>query len=254
MNIKNYYLYVKNNKSIQFLIGLFLILIAFSYPVNAWSVEQNYNNLAGTYRFFDIEYININTQPLILNVKVTNECDINLESWTNLIVNGTSMQDIGFVEFCNTFITLTDSIFFVIPPNAIYKIAQGSAGGGTPVLNLWYESNGTDDLPIQNVSNDNFLKSIKISDFINYNYNYTIFLNGTYWKELKKDDILLIPDDSSILIYIPSPIKTSTDNIWNLSIKPMLFTMIGFILSWGILIILVCYSLYLIQRKIRKGY
>lgn len=108
-----------------------------------------------------------------------------------------------------------------------------------------------------NITSSNY-KIIKIEDNLNINYineyQYEVYLNNFFFGYFKKDELIYIPDNSNITIIIPSPIKTSTDNIWNLSIKPQLFTMIGFILSWGLLIVILCYGIYRVQRKIRKGY
>ena len=86
------------------------------------------------------------------------------------------------------------------------------------------------------------------------NDKYEVLLNNYFIGYYTKNDKIFYPDNSNLTIIIPSKIKTSTNDIWELNIKPMLFTMIGFILTWGLLILIICYVIYLIQRKIRKGY
>lgn len=85
-------------------------------------------------------------------------------------------------------------------------------------------------------------------------YEYEVLFNNNFVGNYKKTDKIFYPDNTNITINIPSFIKTSTDNIYTNNIKPMLFNMIGFVLSWGLLILLLSYSIYRIQRKIRKGY
>ena len=53
--------------------------------------------------------------------------------------------------------------------------------------------------------------------------------------------------------YIPSSIKTSTDDIWNTEFKPSLLFMVGLI-PYGFGILLLITAIYYIQRRIRKGY
>jgi len=85
-------------------------------------------------------------------------------------------------------------------------------------------------------------------------YKYKVLINNSFFGYFGKDDNIFYPDNSNITIIIPSPILTDTNNIWILSIKPMLFNMIGFMLTWGLLLIIILYVIYRIQRKIRKGY
>lgn len=96
------------------------------------------------------------------------------------------------------------------------------------------------------------------SMFLIENYKYEVLLNGFFIGYYSKNDKIFVPDNSNITVIIPSPIKTSTDDIWNISIKPQLFTFIGFLLSWGfgllITISLVGYVIYRIYRKSTKGY
>jgi len=113
-------------------------------------------------------------------------------------------------------------------------------------------------LPVKGELNTSEYKFITISELniipLIPDYNYTVLINDSFLGYYGKDDNIFYPDNSNITIIIPSPILTSTDNIWELSVKPMMFNMIGFILTWGILIIIICYILYIIIRKIIKGY
>lgn len=111
-----------------------------------------------------------------------------------------------------------------------------------------------------NITPSNF-KYITLEEFSIYlidDYKYEVLLNGYFIGYYAKNEKIFIPDNSNITIIIPSPIKTSTDDIWNTSIKPQLFTFIGFLLSWGfgllIIIFLIGYIGYRVYRKIKKGY
>jgi len=85
-------------------------------------------------------------------------------------------------------------------------------------------------------------------------YEYPVLFNNSFVGNYKKTDKIFYPDNVTITIIIPSLIKTSTDNLWRDNIKPQAFNVIGFISTWGILLLLICYAIYKIQRKIRKGY
>jgi uncharacterized membrane protein YecN with MAPEG domain len=79
-------------------------------------------------------------------------------------------------------------------------------------------------------------------------------INNNFVGFYGKDENIFYPNNSNITIIIPSPILTSTDDIYTNSIRPMAFNMIGFLLTWGLLIIIICVVIYYLQRKIRKGY
>ena len=85
-------------------------------------------------------------------------------------------------------------------------------------------------------------------------YKYKVLINNNFVGFYGKDENIFYPDNSNITVIIPSPILTSTDDIYTNSIRPMAFNMIGFLLTWGLLIIIVCVGIYYLQRKIRKGY
>lgn len=112
-----------------------------------------------------------------------------------------------------------------------------------------------------NITSSNY-KYITLEEFNLFlmmdDYKYDIILNGYSIGYYGKNDKIFIPDNSSIIVIIPSHIKTTTDDIWNISIKPQLFTFIGFLLSWGfgllIIISIIGYVLYRIYRKMMKGY
>jgi len=99
-------------------------------------------------------------------------------------------------------------------------------------------------------------KIIKLDDSIVnlMDSKFEIYINGQFLGYYTKNENIFIPDNSNVTIFIPSDILTSTDNIWTTNIKPMAFTVIGFTLTWGLLIIIVCFILYRIIRKIWKGY
>ena len=85
-------------------------------------------------------------------------------------------------------------------------------------------------------------------------YKYKVLINNNFVGFYGKDENIFYPDNSNITVIIPSPILTSTDDIYTNSIRPMAFNMIGFLLTWGLLIIIICVGIYYLQRKIRKGY
>jgi hypothetical protein len=85
-------------------------------------------------------------------------------------------------------------------------------------------------------------------------YKYKVLINNNFVGFYGKDENIFYPDNSNITVIIPSEFLTSTDNIYTTSIRPMAFNMIGFLLTWGVLIIIVCVGLFYLQRKIRKGY
>lgn len=118
----------------------------------------------------------------------------------------------------------------------------------------------------ENIIYDNITSSnykYLMLDEINYfgllsDYKYDVLLNGSFIGSYEINEKIFIPDNSNITVVIPSPIKTTTDDIWNTSIKPQLFTFIGFLLSWGFGLIIVFsvigYVIYRLDRKRRKGY
>ncbi len=118
-----------------------------------------------------------------------------------------------------------------------------------------------------NIIYDNYsvsqYKFINLNDFndiipLMNDYKYKVLIDGKFNGYYSKDDNIFYPDYSNITIILPSPIKTNTDNLWEKTIKPMAFTSIGFIITWGILLILLIlligYILYRVYRKIIRGY
>lgn len=112
-----------------------------------------------------------------------------------------------------------------------------------------------------NITSSNY-KYLTLDEFSTFfiieDYKYEVLLNGYFIGYYGKNEKIFIPDNSTITIIIPSPIKTSGDDIWGTSIKPQLFTFIGFLFSWGfgiiLLISLIGYVFYRIWRKTTRGY
>lgn len=91
-------------------------------------------------------------------------------------------------------------------------------------------------------------------------YKYKILLdihNGKGYKLMGyygKDDDIFLPDNSSVIVFVPSPIKTNTSDLWLYNVKPNLITLLGFSITYVPYIIIVAIIIYYVQRKIRKGY
>lgn len=113
-----------------------------------------------------------------------------------------------------------------------------------------------------NFTTSNF-KFITLDDNINNlpivgDYKYKVILNGNFLGYYGKDEDIFYPENSNIIIYVPSPIKTSTDNVYDTSIRPILFTAVGFLITYGLTIIIIIailgYIGYQLYRKIKRGY
>jgi len=224
---------------ILFFILLFVLLIN---PVTGFDLELDTNISYPTTRDFNTEYINNHSYPIIVRVSYLLDITIDI-GFTNLRVDGVIIDSQGFYELIST--TKTGfSHHFIVPSNKTYEIIQTGNITQFSII-IWTEYKTSDDLPViyQNVTNENNLKSFIISDDLNIDYltdyNYTIFLDGVYWKEISKDEILLFPDNSSIIIYLPSPIMTNFDDITDYS-KTYLYISIMYVMGFllGLLIII----------------
>lgn len=120
-----------------------------------------------------------------------------------------------------------------------------------------FEYNNSLNISINNnyynisLNNSNLFKSIIISDLTNIKYlnqyNYSIFINDTYYKDIQLNEILLYPDNENITIYIKNNINTNIDDTYNIG-KIYLTLGIMYFLGFGILILIIV----IIGRKIIK--
>ena len=94
-------------------------------------------------------------------------------------------------------------------------------------------------------------KILKIKDDINIkyinDYEYTIFLDGNYYGKFKKDENILIPDNSNVVIHLNENIKYDVSNAYDI-VKPSLIIIVGFFLSFGIFFI----ALYVLYKKFKR--
>ena len=99
------------------------------------------------------------------------------------------------------------------------------------------------------------LKTFIIEDkanikFIN-EYEDPVYFNDNLYGKFKQNEEIFYPDNTNITIGIPSKITTDTSNIWETFVKPLSVNIIGFPLTYGILIIIVIYFIYWILNKRR---
>jgi hypothetical protein len=107
-----------------------------------------------------------------------------------------------------------------------------------------------------NISTNNY-KSFIIDDSLNNqyfnDYNYLIYINNSFLGTYKKGEMVFYPDGSNITIYFSPPIKTNPDNLYNTIVKPTLITVLGFLFTWGLLILLILFIVFKIYKDyIRK--
>jgi hypothetical protein len=95
-------------------------------------------------------------------------------------------------------------------------------------------------------------KVIKISDIMNNalsNYKYEVFFNNNSVGFYEKNDNIYYPDNITIDIYTPSPVKTDVSDIYHTFILPTMFLIMGNILSWGILAIIIIFMAFKLWRS-----
>ena len=85
-----------------------------------------------------------------------------------------------------------------------------------------------------NISTSNY-KVLKIDDITNFKYlneyPYVIYIDGNLYGKFQKDEEIMIPDNSEVTIYVPSPVKSDLASSYDLgkSILGMgLFLFLGF--------------------------
>lgn len=95
-------------------------------------------------------------------------------------------------------------------------------------------------------------KQIRITDDINIKYfneySYDIYINNSYFGTFKKDDLITIPDDSDIIIYVPNNLQTNFNDTSDF-VKRYLY--IALISLSGIIILLIA-GFLLIKKLWRK--
>lgn len=95
-----------------------------------------------------------------------------------------------------------------------------------------------------NISTSNY-NVLKIDDITNFKYlneyPYVIYIDGKLYGKFTKDEEIMIPDNSDVVIYVPSPIKSDLASSYDLgkSILGMgFFLFLGFgILTAAVIII-----------------
>lgn len=100
-----------------------------------------------------------------------------------------------------------------------------------------------------NLTTSNY-KILKINDDLNIKYineyEYEIYINGFLYDEIRKNEILYIPDNSNIVIKIPDTIKTDLTNPYIDFVKPILTIILSFLFTFIIVIII----LYIVYKKV----
>ena len=97
----------------------------------------------------------------------------------------------------------------------------------------------------------NSYKSIRIYDDLDIKYinevQYEVYINKQFLGYYSKDELIFIPDNSNVSIYIPSNINTDFENVYSNS-KSYFIIGIGIIFTFGIIIIF----LFKIFNSLRK--
>lgn len=92
-------------------------------------------------------------------------------------------------------------------------------------------------------------KIIKIDDDLNiFGYEYTIYLNDSFYGKFQKGEEILIPDNTNVTIYSPSPIKTDLGTSFDLG-KSFIIIAVMFILVFGIGIFILITFVNKLRRK-----
>lgn len=99
-----------------------------------------------------------------------------------------------------------------------------------------------------NITTSNY-KILKIDDISNIKilneYGYEVYINDYYIGNYKKDELIYIPDNSNITIFIPSPIKTDFNTSFDL-FKNMWIIILGILFTFGVLII---FMIWIIKKS-----
>ena len=97
----------------------------------------------------------------------------------------------------------------------------------------------------------NSYKSIRIYDDLDIKYinevQYEVYIDNQFLGYYSKDELIFIPDNSNVSIYIPSNINTDFENVYSNS-KSYIIIGIGVIFTFGIILIF----LLVIFNRLRK--
>jgi hypothetical protein len=110
------------------------------------------------------------------------------------------------------------------------------------ILTIFFSINTTAETVIyDNLTTSNY-KVVQITDDLNYkfitDYSYDVYIDGNFLGSYKKDEKIFVPDNSVILIYVPSPIKTDLNDYWSL-IKSNGIIIISFLLTFVIVLAII---------------
>ena len=105
------------------------------------------------------------------------------------------------------------------------------------VLFVLVSSASAETVIYDNISTSNY-KVIKIDDITNFKYvneyPYVIYIDGNLYGKFTKDEEIAIPDNSEVVIYVPSPIKSDLASSYDLG-KSILGMGFFLFLGFGIL-------------------
>lgn len=91
-------------------------------------------------------------------------------------------------------------------------------------------------------------KTVIIKDFINIKnineYEYSVYLNNSFYGNFKQNEQILVPNGSEISIYVPTPIKTDLSDVYGTYIKPTIIMSLGFMFTWGLPILIIGLLVY----------
>lgn len=86
-------------------------------------------------------------------------------------------------------------------------------------------------------------KTIKIQDDLNFplinEYSYQVYVNNSFIGNYKRDEIIFVPDNSTINIYVPSPIKTNFIETWDIAKTQLLIAFMWIITIFAIIILII---------------
>ena len=106
------------------------------------------------------------------------------------------------------------------------------------VLLFFLVSNASAETVIyDNISTSNY-KVLKIDDITNFKYlneyPYVIYIDGNLYGKFQKDEEIMIPDNSEVTIYVPSPVKSDLASSYDLG-KSILGMGFFLFLGFGVL-------------------
>ena len=78
-------------------------------------------------------------------------------------------------------------------------------------------------------------------------YTYKVFINGNYFGDFKEDEIIQFPDNSDIIVFAQSPIKTDLKSGIDLGSSLIVIVVMGILVFGGAI-----YIIILFIRKMRR--